>query len=218
MIKLYIEENPNLKINEEKIKALLNETKGATIVAATKYISEDSIRDLYNAGIVNFGENRVEPFVRKHKNLADLKCKWHFIGHLQRNKAKLLINDIDCLHSLDSLDLAKIIDNKREKPLDCFIEIKLVDNEAKDGVLEKDLDAFINEVRNNYKKCNIIGLMAMTEPDMSDLEKEALFRRVVEIGSIYNLHNFSLGMSDDYKDAIKAGATHIRLGRILYQM
>jgi len=218
VIKLYIEENPNLTINKDKIKSLLNEVGNVEIVAATKYISEDAMKDLFNAGITSFGENRVEPFIRKHQNLKGLGARWHFIGHLQRNKAKKIINLIDVLHSLDSLELAKIINDKRETPLDCYIELKLVDNPLKDGVLEKDLDQFINEIRTNYPKINIIGLMAMTEPDMTDDEKKALFKRVVEIGHHYNLSKFSMGMSEDYMDAISSGSTCIRLGRILFNM
>lgn len=215
---MYIEENPTLTINELKIKELKEKTKNVKIVAATKYISEDAMRALYNAGIDNFGENRVEPFVRKHNNLKDLNATWHFIGHLQRNKAKMIINDIDYLHSLDSLDLAKIINDKREKPLNCFIELKLLEDSNKDGVLLSDLDFFIKTIRENYPKCNIVGFMAMTEPEMTNIEKKELFTRVVELGHIYNLHEFSLGMSEDYKEAIESGTTYIRLGRILYNM
>lgn len=218
MIKLYIEENPNLKINKAKIDEILKNVNGVEIVAATKYISEPAMKDLFEAGITSFGENRVEPFIRKHNNLKDLGARWHFIGHLQRNKANKIINDIDVLHSLDSLELAKIINNKRELPLDCYIELKLVDNPNKDGVLENDLESFINEIKNNYKKINIIGLMAMSEPDMTDDMKKDLFKRVKAIGLKYNLHQFSMGMSDDYIDAIEAGSTCIRLGRILYNM
>ncbi len=215
---MYILENPNLTINSEKIKELLKETKGTKIVAATKYISEDQMKALYNAGIHDFGENRCEPFVRKHNNLKDLNATWHFIGHLQRNKAKLIINDIDYLHSLDSLDLAKIINDKRENPLNCFIELKMVEDSNKDGVALKDLDYFIKTIKENYPKCNIVGFMAMSEPSMSDSEKKELFTKVVALGHKYNLGEFSLGMSEDYKEAIDAGATYIRLGRILYNM
>lgn len=213
---MYTLENPELDINKDKIKELKEECKDAVIVAATKYITEPTMKSLYEAGINNFGENRVEPFIRKHFVLREYDITWHFLGHLQRNKAKFLINDIDYLHSLDSLELCKIIDRERKTPLKCFIELKMVEDSNKNGVLVSDLDNFIKEA-SSYKNVCIVGLMAMTEPEMTDNEKKELFENVVSLGKKYNLKEFSLGMSDDYKEAIASGSTHIRLGRILYK-
>lgn len=213
---MYTLENPDLKINKEKIEELKSSLGDVEIVAATKYITEPQMEELYKAGIRSFGENRVEPFIRKRFVLRNLEAKWHFIGHLQRNKAKLMINDIDYLHSLDSLELCKQIEKLRDKPLDCFIEVKLVDNYAKNGVLESELDDFLNKAM-QYTKVNIIGLMTMTEPNMTDQEKLVVFNKLHELGEKYNLIYYSMGMSDDYLLAKEAGATHVRLGRILYK-
>lgn len=213
---MYTLENPDLKINKEKIEELKTDLGNVEIVAATKYITEPQMEELYKAGIRSFGENRVEPFIRKRFVLRNLDIKWHFIGHLQRNKAKLMINDIDYLHSLDSLELCKQIEKLRDKPLDCFIEVKLVDNYAKNGVLEAELDDFINNAK-QYSKVNIIGLMTMTEPNMTDQEKSIIFNKLHELGEKYDLMYYSMGMSDDYLLAKEAGSTHVRLGRILYK-
>lgn len=213
---MYILENPDLRINLENLNKIKEEAKNVTIVAATKYISADVMPDLYNAGIKDFGENRVDSFIRKHFILRNYDIKWHFIGHLQRNKAKDVVKDIDVLHSLDSLELAKMIDKLRDKPLDCFVEIKMVGDSNKNGVSPENLDSFLFEC-SKYSNVNIIGLMAMTEPEMNDMEKKNLFKEVYRIGSEHNLHCFSMGMSDDYMEAIDAGATHIRLGTILYK-
>ena len=136
---MYTFENDKLIANEEKIKEIINEIGSTKIVAATKYISPERIKDLYDLGIKDYGENRVDSFIKKKFVNRDLTCKWHFIGHLQRNKAKDIINDIDYLHSLDSIELCKIIDKLRNKPLDCFVEIKMVPDSNKNGVLLDDL-------------------------------------------------------------------------------
>ena len=97
------------------IKDFLNTIpKNVTLVAATKYVDVDDMEMLLNAGINNFGENRTEAFLQKYTLLQNKDICWHFIGHLQRNKALNVINKIDYLHSLDSLKLAKIIDEKYE--------------------------------------------------------------------------------------------------------
>ncbi len=215
---MYILENENLKINKENIIKLKEELKDVVIVAATKYISEPAMKDLYNMGITNFGENRVEPFVRKHKNLSDLNITWHFIGHLQRNKCKQIINDIDYLHSLDSLELCEMINKYRNKPLKCFVELKMDINTNKNGVLVENLEEFLNKIKENYKNIDVVGLMAMAEPMMNKDELKEFYKKVVELGNKYNLKEFSLGMSEDYKEAVLMGSTHVRLGRILYEM
>ena len=109
-----------------------------TLVGATKYGDINDLKELYNAGISNFGENHVDSFLNKYEALKDLNIKWHFIGHLQRNKAELVINKIDYLHSLDSLELAKLINKYRDKPLDCFIEVSInLEDNKEDVVTEK---------------------------------------------------------------------------------
>ena len=117
--------------NLDKIK---EETKNVTLVAATKYIDSEKMRSLFDFGITNFGENRVDSLLKKKKELSDLNITWHFIGHLQKNKAAKVINEIEYLHSLDSLELAEIIDKKRTTPLKCFVELHLASSNTKYGV------------------------------------------------------------------------------------
>ena len=85
-----------------------------TLVAATKYVDSERMIELLDNGINNFGENRVDSFLKKYVDLLDYDITWHFIGNLQRNKAKMVIDKIDYLHSLDSLELAKIINKLRD--------------------------------------------------------------------------------------------------------
>lgn len=193
-----------------------------TIVAATKYVEADDMKELYRKGINNFGENRVDSFLLKYNELSNLQINWHFIGHLQTNKAKEVVNKIDCLHSLDSLKLAKIINVNRETPLDCFIEVSINEEETKNGVKVDDLNDFVKEVL-KFPKINLVGFMMMAKRDSCHNELLDQFRALNIIrGKIENEFKIktpylSMGMSDDYKEALQCGATHIRLGRILYK-
>lgn len=192
-----------------------------TVVAATKYIDSDEMRELYKNGVTNFGENRVDSFLSKYIELKDLEgIKWHFIGHLQRNKARDVINKIDYLHSLDSLELAKIINEKRETPLKTFIEVSINLEENKNGVPYYELKDFIKEVL-KYPKIELVGLMMMafknTDEAYDEFIKLTNLRDEIEKELKIKIPYLSMGMSDDYLEAIKAGATHIRLGRILYE-
>ncbi|RIA78371.1 hypothetical protein EI71_00323 [Anaeroplasma bactoclasticum] len=207
----------------EDIKEFLETIpNNVTIVAATKYVSDIEMRDLYNANITNFGENRVEAFLDKYEKLKDINPTWHFIGHLQRNKAKKIINKIDYLHSLDSIELAKIINKEREKPLNCFIEVSINLEESKDGVPYMEIDDFMNQVL-QFDKVKIVGfmMMAIKGDSIEDLKNQ--FERLRDLRDLVSkkykidIPYLSMGMSDDYKEAIEASATHIRLGRILWK-
>lgn len=200
------------------IKSIPNNVK---VVAATKYISSSEIEELYNHNIKDYGENRVDSFLEKYQSLYKYKdIKWHFIGHLQRNKAKEVINKIDYLHSLDSLKLADIIEKQREVPLKTFVEVSINLEESKNGVPYYEIESFISSLL-KYQKIELVGLMMMAVK--GSLNTEEQFNKLREIrDSLEKKFNIkipylSMGMSDDYLSAIKAGATHIRLGRILYK-
>lgn len=195
--------------------------KDVSLVAATKYINAEGIKELYNVGIKEYGENRVDAFLTKYEALKDYQdIKWHFIGHLQRNKAKLIINKIDYLHSLDSLELASIINKYRSTPLDTFIEVSINLEESKNGVPYYEAKEFIEKVL-TYPNINVVGLMMMAEKGALDtrsqFHKLRILRDELESSLNIKLPYLSMGMSEDYLEAIKEGATHIRLGRILYK-
>lgn len=194
--------------------------ENVTIVAATKYLSSSEMLDFLKADITNFGENRVDSFLAKYNDLQNKGIIWHFIGHLQRNKAKLVVNKIDFLHSLDSLELAKIIDQKREKPLKCFIEVSINLEESKNGVPFYEVSDFVKSLL-PLKNIELVGLMMMAIKGADDFSLREQFRKLrllrdeLEKTFKIKLPYLSMGMSDDYLDALKEGATHIRLGRIL---
>ena len=205
------------------IKDFLNTIPNdVNLVAATKYGSISDLRELFDAGVHSFRENRVDSFLSKYEALKDLDITWCFIGHLQRNKTKEVINKIDYLHSLDSLDLVKTINKYREKPLNCFIEVSINLEENKNGVPFYNLKYFIKECL-KYPNINIAGLMMMAKAHSSIDSLHEQFRKLKELKEEVNkelninIPYLSMGMSDDYLIAIEEGATHIRLGRILFK-
>ncbi len=209
-----------MKIREDIQKFISTIPSNITLVAATKYVESSEMRSLFKNGVTNFGENRVDAFLNKYEDLKDLNITWHFIGHLQRNKAKEVINKIDYLHSLDSLKLADEIEKYRERPLPTFVEVSINLEENKNGVPYYELEDFIKSLL-KYKKIKLVGLMMMTIKVSED--KENQFAKLVELKKKIEkklnikIPYLSMGMSEDYLEAIKEGATHIRLGRILFK-
>ena len=206
------------------IKEFLNSIpKNVTLVAATKYVGPEDMEVLLENGVNNFGENRTDSFLAKYACLQSKNVIWHFIGHLQRNKANDVINKIDYLHSLDSYKLVELIDKKRTTPLKCFIEVSINLEENKNGVPYYEVRDFIKQII-NFKNIEIVGLMMMAIKDCNENSLEQQFAKLrklkenIEKELNIKLPYLSMGMSDDYKEAIKEGATHIRLGRILYNL
>lgn len=196
--------------------------KNVTVVAATKYLNSKEMLDLYSKGVRNFGENRVEAFTEKYEELKDLDIVWHFIGHLQRNKALQVIDKISYLHSLDSLDLAKLISKKATKPVRVFVEVNVNLEESKSGIEVNEVIPFIREIK-DLPNIELIGLMTMgrkhDEASALDLTFNTLkeLLQTVNLELNLNLTELSMGMSDDYQEAISSGATFVRLGRVLYE-
>jgi len=209
-------------VREDIAEFLASIPKNVTLVAATKYVDESDMEVLLKNGINNFGENRTESFLQKYYSLLNKGVVWHFIGHLQRNKANDVINNIDYLHSLDSLKLAEIIEKKRETSLKCFVEVSINLEETKNGVPFYEAKEFIKELL-KFKKIELVGLMMMAVKESDDLSLQTQFSKLkilrdeIEQELNIKLPFLSMGMSDDYKEAIKEGATHIRLGRILFK-
>lgn len=193
-----------------------------TLVAASKYVDAPVIENMYQHGIRNFGENRVEAFLEKREALKELSLTWHFIGHLQRNKALDVINKIDYLHSLDSLKLADIIEKNCQKSLKVFIEVSINEEENKNGVKVSELDEFVSKLL-KYSKIELVGLMMMSIKYSDEKSLNEQFAKLKQVKKHLtetfkiSLPFLSMGMSDDYLEAISQGATHIRLGRILFE-
>lgn len=205
---------------EEVLKNINN--KDIIVVAATKYFNSDEMRELYNTGITNFGENRVEVIIEKQAQLADLDITWHLIGTLQTKKAKKIINNVDFLHSLDTLKLAEEIQKRRDKQLKCFIQVNISSEESKHGLEPSEVINFIEQIK-EFDKIKIIGLMGMAKltSDVKIINQE--FQKLndlqIEIKESLNMEipELSIGMSNDYLIAVKHNATYLRLGSVLFK-
>lgn len=205
----------------KEIKNELSDYNGE-IVAATKYFTAEEMREIYHQGISHFGENRVSDFLAKKEALQDLAITWHFIGTLQRKKVKKCINEIDFLHSLDHYSLAEEIQKRRETPLKCFLQVNISKEDTKHGLALKDVIPFIEQIK-DFDQIDLIGLMGMAEHTDNENAIHAQFQKLndlqLEIKKklSLNLNQLSIGMSNDYRIAIKHNATFLRLGSVLFK-
>ena len=183
----------------------------ATTICASKYFSHQQMMILYDQGVIHFGENRAQDMLKKQAHLNQLPIIWHFIGHLQTNKVKEMINQIDYLHTLDRISLAESIEKYRIQPLKCFVQVNLTDESQKSGINPDNLAQFLIEIK-KYDKIEIIGLMTIGKADDLEMTEKA-FIKLKELALEFGLKEKSMGMSDDYEVALKHGATYLRIGR-----
>jgi pyridoxal phosphate enzyme (YggS family) len=175
-----------------------------TIVAATKYVSVEDMAALAEAGIEVVGENRAQDLEAKHAVYGDA-FRWHFIGHLQSRKAKVVNRICELVHSLSSESAAR----RLEVP--ALVEVNLSGEETKSGVPESELDALLAAYG------DVRGLMTMP-PETNDPEASRdYFRRLRALAEERNLRELSMGTSQDYAVAAQEGATLIRIGSVLYR-
>lgn len=210
--------------NVNHVKATLTPFSGITLIAASKYVDASGIQALFDAGVTHIGENRVEAFLEKKAQLSHLPITWHFIGTLQSKKVKHVINEIDVLHSLDRLRLAEEIEKHRRDPLPCFIEVNASEEPSKHGLALDDVEAFVDALA-PLKKIHVIGLMTLAQATEDETLLRETFKKLRAIKdnieqkqlSYAPCHYLSMGMSNDYLIASEEGATHIRLGSILFK-
>lgn len=189
-----------------------------SIIAVTKYVTIERTEEALAAGVKNIGENRLEGFQEKYNQLQN-QAKWHFIGTLQSRKVKDIIDKADVIHSLDRLSLAKEIQKRATRPVDCFIQVNVSGEETKHGLNLDQVLPFIESLQ-EFDHIRVVGLMTMAP----HVENEELIRdtfRQLRLlrDEIENkhfeyapCHYLSMGMSHDYRLAIEEGATHVRIG------
>ncbi len=197
------------------------------IIAVTKYFDESAIIEAYNAGLRNFAESRVIEAIKKIENLpTEIRnnSKFHFIGHLQTNKVKKAVEAFDYIHSVDSLKLAKVISDESKilgKIQKVFLEVNVADEQQKYGFSKEEIFSLFPMLK-ELDGIEIVGLMSMTPLGASAQEQDELFSEMADIKK--NLEKtfgceckeMSMGMSQDYKEAVKYGATMLRIGRKLF--
>jgi PLP dependent protein len=187
--------------NYERIRSEVGD--GVTVVAAIKYVALEDLRVLVDAGIEVVGENRAQELERKHAEYADA-FRWHFIGHLQSNKVKVVNRICELVHSLDSDSAATRL------TVPALVEVNLAGETSKSGIPPEDLPRFL-ELYGDVR-----GLMTMP-PETADPEaSRPYFARLRELAEQHGLKELSMGTSQDYRVAAEEGATLVRIGSVLY--
>ena len=186
-----------------------------TLLAVTKKFPPAAIREAYQLGLREFGENYVQEFEVKRADLTDLSgARFHFIGHLQSNKSKKAAEIFDVIQTVDSAKLAERL-NAEQKPLEVMIEVKLSSEEAKAGVEPEAVPALVEAIR-TCSHLRLLGLMTMP-PWSDDAEpSRPYFAKLRALAEANGLRQLSMGMSHDLEVAIEEGATMVRIGTALF--
>jgi pyridoxal phosphate enzyme (YggS family) len=186
-----------------------------TLIAVTKTFPAAAIREAYEAGLRDFGENYVQEFEAKRPEVAGLAgARFHLIGHLQSNKARRAAELFDSIQTVDTVKLARRL-HEHAQQLDVMIEVRLSEEATKSGVEPERLGELVAAVR-SMEHLNLRGLMTMP-PWFEDPERaRPYFARLRELAARFSLPCLSMGMSDDFEVAIEEGATHIRVGTALF--
>lgn len=216
----------NIEEIREKItnaaKACGRSVQEITLVGVTKTVDTASIIEAVNCGIATVGENKAQELCEKYDTLAGL-CKIHFIGHLQTNKVKYVIDKVDMIESVDSLRLAQEIDVRAgaiNRSMDILAEVNIGKERSKHGVLEEDLEDFLKNM-SKLSNVKIRGLMTVLPVESSFTEHgrsffERMYQLFIDIRSKkkdnINMDFLSMGMTNDYETAIEYGANIVRIG------
>ncbi|MBT0820710.1 YggS family pyridoxal phosphate-dependent enzyme [Campylobacter lari] len=189
------------------------------LVAASKYVQDEQIRELFKQGVVEFGENQVQALALKKEKLQDLEIKWHFIGNLQSNKINLLIKQNPLLwQSCNGLKSAKAVDKRLDYKLDTLLEINTANESSKSGIEQnKAIEEYL-QIQEECKNLNLVGIMCIGSMDEEKVQES--FEQTFKIYE--NLQKrgakiCSMGMSGDFELAIKCGSNMVRLGSILFK-
>ena len=216
-------------INKENYLSLTEELKGkATLVAVSKTKPVEDVQALYDLGHRDFGENYVQELVDKVALLPN-DIRWHFIGHLQSNKAKYIASFVHLVHGVDSVGLLKEINKqaaKNNRQIHCLLQIHIAREETKFGLNEEELKEVVQIIKeeNSFKNITVTGLMGMASfsNDHALVKSEfAYLKSLFDKYSSLPTNNFqltilSMGMSGDYKMALEEGSNVVRIGSLLF--
>lgn len=185
------------------------------MLAVTKVFPAAAIREAYEIGLRDFGENYVQEFEGKAPDLADLtEARFHLIGHLQSNKSKKACELFQAVQTVDSAKLSRRLD-ECGKPIEAMIEVKLSDEEAKHGADPGDLPALVDAVR-GCRNLRLTGLMTVPPWSEDPEQSRPYFARLRELAEHVGVSGLSMGMSNDFEAAIEEGATCVRVGTALF--
>ena len=217
------------RIREEMRQACLDAGRpeeAVRLLAVTKTVEPESINEAIRLGVNQIGENRVQEYLKKRDALHLDGVQRHLIGHLQTNKVRQIVGQVDMIQSVDSLRLATAID-KRSEELDIvtkiLVEVNIGGEEAKSGIEPENLEALLAEIA-PMKHVHVCGLMTIPPILEKESEKRKIFSKMyqlfVDIGAKkldnIDMMELSMGMSGDYREAILEGATMVRIGSALF--
>ncbi|MDR0825006.1 MAG: YggS family pyridoxal phosphate-dependent enzyme [Prevotella sp.] len=217
-----------MSISDNLRKVKENLPAGVKLVAVSKFHPKEAIQEAYNAGHRLFGESRMQEMDLKHSQLPS-DIEWHFIGHLQTNKVKVIVPYIHTIHSIDSWKLLQEIEKHaadNQKRICCLLEIHIAQEDAKYGLSFDDCREFLAKGQwRQLKHAYIGGVMGMAtfteDKDLIRKEFRSLKSFYDELKQNYfsedkDFSEISMGMSDDYEIAIEEGSTMIRVGSFIF--
>ena len=215
----------NLEEVEEKIAKACERAGRAreevTLIAVSKTKPVEMLQEIYDEGIRDFGENKVQELTEKYEVMPK-DMKWHMIGHLQRNKVKYIVDKVALIHSVDSLRLAETIENEAAKhnvTVPILIEVNVAQEESKFGLKTEEVLSLVESVA-ALPHINIKGLMTIAPYVEDPEENRGIFRQLKKLSvdiAAKNINNvnmsvLSMGMTGDYQVAVQEGATMVRVG------
>ena len=198
-------------------KLEISNSKEVNIVCVSKTFSMDKIKPLIDHGHLHFGENKVQEADLKWKEIKKNKpeINLHMVGRLQSNKSKKAVEVFDFIHSLDSIKLANLLkksEDEQQKKLSYFIQVNIGQESQKSGIPAKDTKDFLKYCLSEIN-LNVVGLMVLP-PDDDNSEK--YFSEISKLNSDLGLKHLSMGMSQDYKIALKYNSTFLRIGSAIF--
>jgi len=218
-----------MPVNKQTYEQLIADlgSHHATLVAVSKTKSVEEIKELYDLGQKDFGENYVQELTEKQSQLPN-DIRWHFIGHLQSNKVKQIASFIHLIQSVDSVKLLQEINKQAKKNgrvIDCLLQVHIAQEETKFGLDEAELNELLNTSIFQYQNIRIAGLMGMASltDDMQKVRTEFRYLKTLfdKLAATLITHNpqlttLSMGMSSDYFVAIEEGSNMVRIGSLIF--
>lgn len=209
------------KCVQEACERANREREEVTVIAVSKTKPISMLKEIYDEGVRNFGENKVQELTEKYEQLPQ-DIKWHMIGHLQRNKVKYIVDKVELIHSVDSVRLAETIEQEAAKKnviVNILLEVNVAEEESKFGLKIDEVLPVIEEIA-TFPHIRIKGLMTIAPYVENPEENRDIFARLRKLSVDINEKNIdnvsvgilSMGMTNDYEVAIEEGATMIRVG------
>lgn len=211
---------------EERIQAACDragrERSSVQVIAVTKSISTERTEEVVRAGYGQLGENRPEGLMEKGSHFPEKSVEWHFIGNVQSRRVKDILPHAQVIHSLQTMSVAKQIEKRAERVIDCFVQVNTSEEDSKSGLAIDEVKPFIEQLQ-SFERLRVVGLMTMAPFTKDEAIIRQTFRtlatlqREIEALQLQHApcHFLSMGMSNDFEIAIEEGATHIRIGTAL---